>query len=624
MIDKMNMHYSFTNPATIHDEEALTSLELAGRQGAKINELVTAYNELEADTNEHLDAQDETIEARMDAQDKAIPVEVTQEVQKRINDGSFDRSIDQYAGNLEARVDNLLGTVSEGSTTMDAEVIDARTGHDGTAYDNMGQAVRYQIANTIEQTKGETSFNRPNLIKTMTWGKYVNMSGGVPTIFENELYGMSNPIFLEKGAEVWSSYYTGMGNNRNAYLYDPITNGYISRTENINGTEDYNKFVIQETGMWVFCFHKKARQFVTINGDDLDLGVFGCYLPDDLIVDKVKNTLVRKNLITKLTEGYAVSGAIVDYAGLCRTQPIYLEKGSVVYSTYHKSYGENRLAIVCDANGTPLTPTVANEQTDTKYNKFTIPMTAHYLFNMGTSGCVCYDPADLTAPMGTYLPDDFIGETISSLKGKSISFNGDSICAGAGSSGGYGKIIADTYNMVYENIAVGGATITAEQYRADNGNARHWVSRTIANMNADADYFIVEGGVNDASLGVPLGALTSGYTETLDDTTFYGAFESMCKQLVTTFAGKKVGYIFVHKMTSGFDSRYDNNYYTAAKECCEKWGVPYLDLNTECPPLKHIPALAEAYTSEADGWHPNEAGYKAYYVPKITAWLESL
>jgi lysophospholipase L1-like esterase len=217
---------------------------------------------------------------------------------------------------------------------------------------------------------------------------------------------------------------------------------------------------------------------------------------------------------------------------------------------------------------------------------------------------------------------------------KKISLNGDSICAGAGYTGGYGKIIADRNNMVYQNIGVGGGTIVGDTY-TEAGAARHWISRTIENMDADADYAILEGGVNDASLLVTMGAITPDFKTALDDTTFCGAFESMLKKLVTRFAGKKIGYIAVHKMTDKYRS--DNaddgtSYYWAAKKCCEKWGVPFLDLNTTVPAFAFfkynttddLKQLMTTYTHNGDGWHPNEEGYKKYYCDKIEAWLKTL
>ena len=134
------------------------------------------------------------------------------------------------------------------------------------------------------------------------------------------------------------------------------------------------------------------------------------------------------------------------------------------------------------------------------------------------------------------------------LAGKSITFNGDSICKGSGDAlGGYGKIIADRNNMTYQNIACGGATITAELYSSTTGDPYHWIGRSVSEMEETADYAIVEGGVNDYWKPAPLGAISEGYDAALDDSTFYGAFESMLKLLLTRFAGKKVGYILVHR-----------------------------------------------------------------------------
>ena len=135
-LNPLNHHYAMENPASVYDEEALTALQLAGRTTAKVNETVAAFNQLKADTNEHLEEQDKNISQRMQAQDDRLtvmftdtmPKQVTREFEKNLNNGTFEAMVDSYAGDLEGRVDTLLGTVVEGSTTMDAEVIDARMG----------------------------------------------------------------------------------------------------------------------------------------------------------------------------------------------------------------------------------------------------------------------------------------------------------------------------------------------------------------------------------------------------------------------------------------------------------------------------------------------------------------
>ena len=142
MIEKLNLHYSFTNPASVHDEEALTALELAGRQGAKINEVIEDQNKLRTETGEHLSAQDAyNKETRVEI----MPTAVVDEVKRYIDAGEFDKAIDLYAGELEARINNLLGSVTEGTSTMDAEVIDIRTDIFGKVQATAGEAVRTQI-----------------------------------------------------------------------------------------------------------------------------------------------------------------------------------------------------------------------------------------------------------------------------------------------------------------------------------------------------------------------------------------------------------------------------------------------------------------------------------------------
>lgn len=207
------------------------------------------------------------------------------------------------------------------------------------------------------------------------------------------------------------------------------------------------------------------------------------------------------------------------------------------------------------------------------------------------------------------------------LWGKRVTFNGDSICYGSGYEGGYAKIIAERNKMTYENLGGGGATVTAEMYTS-SGEARRWLCRTIEDMAADADYAILEGGVNDAWNSAPIGKLSSGYNAELDDTTYYGAFESMLKQLVLKYQGKKYGYIITPKMTSLFSNTGEaDNYYYIALECCAKWGVSVCDLNVITPDLS-VGGLTDVYT--IDGTHPNEAGYKAYYCDQIESWMKTL
>lgn len=217
MVKPIN-HYSLENPATIYDEEAMTVLELVGRTAAKVNETVGAFNDLEEKTNDHLQAQDEEISDRMDAQDAAIPVKVAEEVKHYIDNGEFDAAIDEYAGKLSQQLDNLLGSVEEGSTTLDAELIDIRAGIDGTNYGSAGEAVRGQlgafmrVAFPMATTNPKINFDTENGIISSEGTLYAITKGGSYPIapFELDYASVGNVLLfcLDKSVAPVENNYT--------------------------------------------------------------------------------------------------------------------------------------------------------------------------------------------------------------------------------------------------------------------------------------------------------------------------------------------------------------------------------------------------------------------------------
>lgn len=212
------------------------------------------------------------------------------------------------------------------------------------------------------------------------------------------------------------------------------------------------------------------------------------------------------------------------------------------------------------------------------------------------------------------------------LTGKSISFNGDSICAGAGFTGGYGKIIAEKNNMTYQNVAVSGGSV------AEKSGTPYVISNGVEKMNL-SDYCILEGGFNDYAYNIPLGIYSNKNAlideNSLDKTTFSGAFEYMIIKSLKKFTGKKIGFIAIHTILLHSDQGL-NAYIDRAIEICNKWSVPVLDLRKE---LGYSTLLGDDYNSiyfanAGDGsvgtLHPNEVGYRELYVPKIENWLLQL
>lgn len=224
MIDKLNLHYSFNNPASAFDEEALTSLELAGRQGAKINELIDDQNALKTETAERIKAQDETIESRMNAQDNAISSKVNSAIQSNITSGTFNASIDRYAGEVISRVNLIEGQIPVGPTSMDAEVLDIRVGAGGKTYANAGESVREQIKTVVNDfdflingVNGLIELDG-NLVnhKTLTSGYYLDGNGN-PSVLNNFSYTDYIPV---KPNTRYSKSYVGW----NVWMYDRYKN----------------------------------------------------------------------------------------------------------------------------------------------------------------------------------------------------------------------------------------------------------------------------------------------------------------------------------------------------------------------------------------------------------------
>lgn len=208
-----------------------------------------------------------------------------------------------------------------------------------------------------------------------------------------------------------------------------------------------------------------------------------------------------------------------------------------------------------------------------------------------------------------------------SLNNKNILFAGDSICYGYSYRNGYAGIIQQRENIVYTNIAISGTTIAKRNNRSDS-----ILENVQNNQSTNYDFVIVEGGINDGgSANITIGNITEGYDATLNEFTYCGAMESLCKTLLTKYYNTKVGFVFCHNVKNRTNQ---NSYFEKGIEICKKWGVPYIDLRNymNC----NVANIADNYTSDDnndnihDGLHPNENGYKKYYAPIITNFIKTL
>lgn len=125
-------------------------------------------------------------------------------------------------------------------------------------------------------------------------------------------------------------------------------------------------------------------------------------------------------------------------------------------------------------------------------------------------------------------------------------------------------------------------------------------------LPTEAELVTVFGGGEDMKAAVPLG--TFGST---DETTFYGALDSLCSSLASVYAGKTVVFVTPSQQNTGTTENSLGltvaDYAEAVKKVCGKYSVPVYDANACGAICTLVAAQKEMYT--ADGFYLNDAGH---------------
>lgn len=254
-------------------------------------------------------------------------------------------------------------------------------------------------------------------------------------------------------------------------------------------------------------------------------------------------------------------------------------------------------------------------------------------FWTGAGDTFLYVPHILVESAGEFVP---LNKIQSPLTGKKIIYDGDSIAESrlsyAYNGGSYAKLVADAVGGAYENHAVGGARLTTKP--ADK--TYHSVVDNLPNLPLDGDLYCFEGGINDYwTSGLQLGTFDKNdFTGVLDASTVCGALETIFRYALNTFVGKPICFVIVHKIQN---TAYAKNsagntfeeYRNAMVGICQKYSIPYYDAFSESGlngwnSVQNNTYLTSNTDGTADGCHPNEEGYKRYYVPQLIALFERI
>lgn len=323
-----------------------------------------------------------------------------------------------------------------------------------------------------------------------------------------------------------------------------------------------------------------------------------------------------------------------------------------------------KIRIYCTSNMMPANPILTKQG---EYDESKPEFFPKGKIKLTPSGCVGYDNLDEDTKQRINKNSEI------PFHGKKIVGIGDSIMVGINSDGsaiidGIGKNGLPCTDQGYQinstggflgelrkkypsinvvNMGVGSTTMQ----RNDNVNVNKvykCIMDRIDSIPDDADIIILEGGINDffhASKGCVLGTYKDSlykyptsakyengaysYVEfavdtTFDASTFCGALEIALTKILVRFVGKPFIYVIPHNPSASSDI---DTFFDSAKEICEKYGVPVVDIRkVGCMP--RIYALSgktdgtSAFTQ--DGVHPNPLGYQLHYVPAIASTLRSI
>ena len=216
----------------------------------------------------------------------------------------------------------------------------------------------------------------------------------------------------------------------------------------------------------------------------------------------------------------------------------------------------------------------------------------------------------------------------SQIKDLKVLFCGDSICAAAVYDAkdktryGWAMRIKKAYGLyVAKNVGADGASVS--NCRGTNTIER----QVLGDKYTKYDMIVLHGGTNDGWDSAPVGVMTAAdcfNKSDFDVSTFGGGLEHLFAVTKECFPDAKICYLINFKTpTRTVGSLYDmSEYYTLAKQICEKWEIPYMDMYFDDNFNNNVMRIKRG-TYTVDKIHPNEKGYDAIYEP-IGEFLEEV
>lgn len=563
---------------------------------------------------------------------------------------------------LNARV-NAFEQLQDGSTTGDAELIDARIGYNGINYTTAGDAIRAQAKIVQKMTSLPTDSIYNDKAAENIW------YAADGTISTYQHFITSGEIVVSPGVEYWFTVNKSADNLLFAWFDSSHT--FISR--NIRA------------GRYLFAT-------APVNAAYVRCGVykFGSVMNLDTIMEysprvKANSPAVSYNLSANDT--YVRVANKLDNVAQMIDENVYeegyytasgtLQSGGMFAHFYAPVTGGNTYVFKSSGSGRILGAGFAwfdaafNFISRDNHAPFTCdfdhvaPANAKYIaLSLWYDGYIT-SPSDIRKERvflceASQSMEDritfggtFVDRTLDhydQFKGKRLSILGDSISTygGSGGSAGHsGHIVSDgvwTYagnccrypygdvtsvygcywkmfsdEMGFEygvNDSWAASRISWDGTEGDDVGANKYIASPtrIGHLddNGTPDYILVNAGTNDITNNVPLGTfdtsdprgLSPAQIAALPVATFADAVRALLIRLQTSYPDAGIVFMLPDYTTSFYDPAKADSYLEVIKEACDFFGVPVIDVRTSRINMYNV----STYTS--DGVHPNAAGMR--------------
>ena len=215
------------------------------------------------------------------------------------------------------------------------------------------------------------------------------------------------------------------------------------------------------------------------------------------------------------------------------------------------------------------------------------------------------------------------------LQGKKISFLGDSITEGFGTSceeKNYVSVFGRLSGAEVRNYGICGTRIARQTVPSNEAKVDNDFVKRADEMDANADIIVVFGGTNDYGHG----DAAFGTFDSHDVHTFYGALHTLCQKLINKYPDAEIVFMTPlhrleeNKQINEFGIRNVatlSEYVDAIKEVTKYYAIPTLDLYSVSRLQPEVEVLKERYMP--DGLHPNDAGAEIV-ARRLLGFLKSL